>query len=281
MGTTKAFAKGLLRERELFVRDGSSAFAGSAFRLPSRPSSSPRSPPSAGRPSPPRASSRPRSSFRRSPSSSSRPRSPHARSACRDRRPPRRRTVRIGAVAEPEGLGVDSEEFTGTGGPYQPVSGDKTSRRCSTASRSSTLLRTARSPSPATSRKRRPHQVTARAATPSAAAPTMAGSTSPVRSVPRSYATADGVVKRAGWNSGGYKQPRRDRPWPWHRHPLRPPRSIDVAPGQRISCGQPIAKMGRVDVRPAATSTTKSASTVRAVNPIPFMKSTGLSRRDP
>ena len=181
------------------------------------------------------------------------------------------------AVAELEGLGVDSSEFTGTGGPYQPVSeGDKTFKALFNSLKKLDNLSDGAIAVPSDKPVR------------SATLTSGYGSRSTLQGRPRQhggldlagplgtqiYATADGVVKRAGWNSGGYGnlvEIDHGRGIVTRYAHLA---SIDVAPGQRISRGQPIAKMGSTGRSTGSHLHYEVRIDGKAVNPIPFMKST-------
>lgn len=88
------------------------------------------------------------------------------------------------------------------------------------------------------------------------------------------YATADGVVSEAGYNSGGYG----------NLVKLNHGRGIEtryghlsailVAPGQRVTRGQQIGRMGSTGRSTGSHLHYEVRVDGRAVNPIPFMKST-------
>lgn len=88
------------------------------------------------------------------------------------------------------------------------------------------------------------------------------------------YATADGTVDTAGWNSGGYgKLVKID-----HGRGIETRyghlSSIDVRPGQHITRGELIGRMGSTGRSTGNHLHYEVRIDGRAVNPIPFMKST-------
>ena len=89
------------------------------------------------------------------------------------------------------------------------------------------------------------------------------------------YATADGVDHRRRLEQRRLRQSRQDRPWPRHRDPLRPPcRTMAVRAGQRVTRGQLIGRMGSTGRSTGSHLHYEVRIDGRAVNPIPFMKST-------
>ena len=88
------------------------------------------------------------------------------------------------------------------------------------------------------------------------------------------HATADGVVTTAAWNSGGYgKLVKID-----HGRGIETRyghlSSMAVAPGQRVARGQVIGRMGSTGRSTGSHLHYEVRIDGRAVNPIPFMKST-------
>ncbi len=88
------------------------------------------------------------------------------------------------------------------------------------------------------------------------------------------YATADGVISDAGWNSGGYgnliKVDHGRGVETRYAHLSK----ILVASGQRVKRGQMIGKMGSTGRSTGSHLHYEVRIEGRAVNPIPFMKST-------
>ncbi len=111
------------------------------------------------------------------------------------------------------------------------------SSSCSPAGRSSTISLPARLQFRPTSRSRPPPSPAATAFAPirSAAAPRCTpGSISPGPYGTPIYATADGTDPPRRLEQRRLRQPHRDRPWPRHRNPLRPPFArSSFAPGQQ------------------------------------------------
>ena len=88
------------------------------------------------------------------------------------------------------------------------------------------------------------------------------------------YATADGTVGRAGWNSGGYGnlvEVNHGRGIETRYGHLS---QILVSPGQQVRRGQLIARMGSTGRSTGSHLHYEVRIEGRAVNPIPFMKST-------
>ncbi|WP_255554552.1 M23 family metallopeptidase [Sphingomicrobium clamense] len=182
------------------------------------------------------------------------------------------------AVAELEELGVDTEEFTGTGGPYQPVAeGDATFKA---------LFK---------SWKKLDNLSDGAIAVPSDKPVKMATLTSgygtrndPFRGRRANhagidlagpigtpiYSTADGVVKRAGWNRGGYGnliEVDHGRGIITRYAHLS---KVQVSAGQVITRGQQIGTMGSTGRSTGSHLHYEVRIDGRAVNPIPFMRST-------
>ena len=101
----------------------------------------------------------------------------------------------------------------------------------------------------------------------------MAASTSPARSARPIYATADGIVGRSEWNSGGYGnlveinhgQGIQTR----YGHLSR----LIAQPGQRVRRGELIGLMGSTGRSTGSHLHYEVRIDGRAVNPIPFMQS--------
>jgi murein DD-endopeptidase MepM/ murein hydrolase activator NlpD len=88
------------------------------------------------------------------------------------------------------------------------------------------------------------------------------------------YATADGVVLRAGWNNGGYGnliELDHGRAIATRYGHLS---SILVQPGQRVTRGQQIGRMGSTGRSTGSHLHYEVRIDGRPVNPVPFMKST-------
>ena len=87
-------------------------------------------------------------------------------------------------------------------------------------------------------------------------------------------ATADGVVKRAGWNSGGYGNlieiDHGNGIITRYAHLSR----VGVSPGQRVTRGEQIGKMGSTGRSTGSHLHYEVRIDGRSVNPIPFMEST-------
>ena len=88
------------------------------------------------------------------------------------------------------------------------------------------------------------------------------------------YATADGIVSDAGWNSGGYgnliKVDHGSGIETRYGHLSR----ILVSPGQRVTRGQQIGRMGSTGRSTGSHLQYEVRISGSAVNPIPFMRST-------
>ena len=88
------------------------------------------------------------------------------------------------------------------------------------------------------------------------------------------YATADGIVSDAGWNSGGYgnliKVDHGSGIETRYGHLSR----ILVSPGQRVTRGQQIGRMGSTGRSTGSHLHYEVRISGSAVNPIPFMRST-------
>ena len=88
------------------------------------------------------------------------------------------------------------------------------------------------------------------------------------------YATADGTIRRAGWNSGGYGnliEVDHGRGIETRYGHLS---AILVQPGQQVKRGQLIGRMGSTGRSTGSHLHYEVRIDGRAVNPIPFMKST-------
>ena len=88
------------------------------------------------------------------------------------------------------------------------------------------------------------------------------------------YATADGTVSSAGWNSGGYGNLVKIDHGRGIETRYGHLSSIAVRPGQRIKRGDVIARMGSTGRSTGSHLHYEVRIEGRAVNPIPFMKST-------
>ena len=182
------------------------------------------------------------------------------------------------AVSELEDLGVDTAEFTGQGGPLQPVAqGDETFKALFT------------------SWKKLDNLSDGAIAVPSDKPVNMARLTSgygtradPFKGRRANHAgidlagpigtpinaTADGVVKRAGWNSGGYGNlieiDHGRGIITRYAHLSR----VGVKAGDVVTRGQEIGKMGSTGRSTGSHLHYEVRIDGKAVNPIPFMKST-------
>jgi murein DD-endopeptidase MepM/ murein hydrolase activator NlpD len=88
------------------------------------------------------------------------------------------------------------------------------------------------------------------------------------------YATADGVVLRAGWNSGGYGNLVELDHGKGISTRYGHMSAILVRPGQRVTRGQQIGRMGSTGRSTGSHLHYEVRIDGRPVNPIPFMKST-------
>ena len=88
------------------------------------------------------------------------------------------------------------------------------------------------------------------------------------------YATADGIVTTAGWNSGGYGNLIKVDHGRGIETRYGHLSSIGVSPGQRITRGQIIGRMGSTGRSTGSHLHYEVRIDGRAVNPVPFMKST-------
>jgi murein DD-endopeptidase MepM/ murein hydrolase activator NlpD len=88
------------------------------------------------------------------------------------------------------------------------------------------------------------------------------------------YATADGTVLRAGWNSGGYGNLVEIDHGRGITTRYGHMSAILVSPGQRVTRGQQIGRMGSTGRSTGNHLHYEVRIDGRAVNPIPFMKST-------
>jgi murein DD-endopeptidase MepM/ murein hydrolase activator NlpD len=88
------------------------------------------------------------------------------------------------------------------------------------------------------------------------------------------YATADGTITEAGWNSGGYGRLIKIDHGRGIETRYAHLSSIGVAPGQRVTRGQVIGRMGSTGRSTGSHLHYEVRIDGRAVNPIPFMKST-------
>ena len=88
------------------------------------------------------------------------------------------------------------------------------------------------------------------------------------------YATADGVVSTAGYNSGGYGNLVKIDHGRGIETRYGHLSSMAVAPGQRVTRGQQIGRMGSTGRSTGSHLHYEVRIDGRAVNPIPFMKST-------
>jgi murein DD-endopeptidase MepM/ murein hydrolase activator NlpD len=88
------------------------------------------------------------------------------------------------------------------------------------------------------------------------------------------YATADGTVSEAGWNNGGYGRLIKIDHGRGIETRYGHLSAILVSPGQRITRGQQIARMGSTGRSTGSHLHYEVRIDGRAVNPIPFMKST-------
>jgi murein DD-endopeptidase MepM/ murein hydrolase activator NlpD len=88
------------------------------------------------------------------------------------------------------------------------------------------------------------------------------------------HATADGTVSEAGWNNGGYGRLIKIDHGRGIETRYAHLSSISVTPGQRITRGQVIGRMGSTGRSTGSHLHYEVRIDGRAVNPIPFMKST-------
>jgi murein DD-endopeptidase MepM/ murein hydrolase activator NlpD len=88
------------------------------------------------------------------------------------------------------------------------------------------------------------------------------------------YATADGVVSEAGYNNGGYGNLIKLNHGRGIETRYGHLSSLAVAPGQRVTRGQVIGRMGSTGRSTGSHLHYEVRIDGRAVNPIPFMKST-------
>ena len=88
------------------------------------------------------------------------------------------------------------------------------------------------------------------------------------------HATADGVVREAGWNSGGYGRLIKIDHGRGIETRYAHLSSMAVSPGQRVTRGQVIGRMGSTGRSTGSHLHYEVRIDGRAVNPIPFMKST-------
>ncbi len=88
------------------------------------------------------------------------------------------------------------------------------------------------------------------------------------------YATADGIVSEAGYNSGGYGNLIKLNHGRGIETRYGHLSSLAVSPGQRVTRGQVIGRMGSTGRSTGSHLHYEVRIDGRAVNPIPFMKST-------
>jgi len=88
------------------------------------------------------------------------------------------------------------------------------------------------------------------------------------------YATADGVVMNAGWNSGGYGNLIKIDHGRGIETRYGHLSSIGIQPGQKVTRGQLIGRMGSTGRSTGSHLHYEVRIDGRPVNPIPFMKST-------
>ena len=88
------------------------------------------------------------------------------------------------------------------------------------------------------------------------------------------HATADGVVREAGWNNGGYGRLIKIDHGRGIETRYAHLSSMSVSPGQRVTRGQVIGRMGSTGRSTGSHLHYEVRIDGRAVNPIPFMKST-------
>jgi murein DD-endopeptidase MepM/ murein hydrolase activator NlpD len=88
------------------------------------------------------------------------------------------------------------------------------------------------------------------------------------------HATADGVVREAGWNNGGYGRLVKIDHGRGIETRYAHLSVIGVTPGQRVTRGQVIGRMGSTGRSTGSHLHYEVRIDGRAVNPIPFMKST-------
>ena len=88
------------------------------------------------------------------------------------------------------------------------------------------------------------------------------------------YATADGTVTEAAWNNGGYGRLIKIDHGRGIETRYAHLSAMSVAPGQRVSRGQLIGRMGSTGRSTGSHLHYEVRIDGRAVNPIPFMKST-------
>ena len=88
------------------------------------------------------------------------------------------------------------------------------------------------------------------------------------------HATADGVVSEAAWNNGGYGRLIKIDHGRGIETRYAHLSSMSVSPGQRVTRGQVIGRMGSTGRSTGSHLHYEVRIDGRAVNPIPFMKST-------
>lgn len=182
------------------------------------------------------------------------------------------------AVSELEGLGVDTTEFTGQGGPLQPVAeGDATFKALFQSWKKLDNLSDGAIAVPSD----KPVKSATLTSGYGTRSDPFRGSRANHGGIDLAgpvgtpiYATADGVVKRAGWNSGGYGNlveiDHGRGIVTRYAHMSR----VLVSPGQVITRGQQVGKMGSTGRSTGSHLHYEVRIDGRAVNPIPFMRST-------
>ena len=181
------------------------------------------------------------------------------------------------AAIELKRLGIKPEKFTGVGGPLESVKGDPTFKQLFTSWKKLDNLQNGAIAVPSDKPVKnaaftsgygvRSDPFAGRAAM--HAGIDLAGATgTPI------YATADGLISDAGWNSGGYGNLVKIDHGRGIETRYGHLSGILVKPGQRVQRGQLIGRMGSTGRSTGSHLHYEVRIDGRAVNPIPFMKST-------
>jgi murein DD-endopeptidase MepM/ murein hydrolase activator NlpD len=181
------------------------------------------------------------------------------------------------AASELKRLGLQPEKFTGVGGPLESVQGDPTFKQLFTSWKKLDNLQNGAIAVPSD----KPVKTAAFTSGYGVRSDPFAGRAAMHAGIDLAgamgtpiYATADGIIAEAAWNSGGYG----------NLIKIDHGRGIEtryghlsgmiVKPGQRVQRGQLIGRMGSTGRSTGSHLHYEVRIEGRAVNPIPFMKST-------
>ena len=181
------------------------------------------------------------------------------------------------AASELKRLGISPDKFTGVGGPLEPIKGDPTFKQLFTSWKKLDNLQNGAIAVPSD----KPVKTAAFTSGYGVRSDPFAGRAAMHAGIDLAgamgtpiYATADGVISDAGWNSGGYGNLVKIDHGRGIETRYGHLSGILVKAGDRVQRGQQIGRMGSTGRSTGSHLHYEVRIEGRAVNPIPFMKST-------